>query len=107
MRHLSKKKIFSRRMKAEEEDREDMVASLCSYSNCDKEVAIKILSKSDWNFEEASIEIYEEIKRKKRETSTATRTVRIFVASSSPLFFILKQRITTHLSSSSSSLLSP
>ena len=35
---------------SEEDDHENMVASLCSYANCDKTVAFEHLSKSDWNF---------------------------------------------------------
>ena len=58
----------------EEAEKESLVSSLCSYTNCDEDVAKSYLEKFDWSVEEASMAIYQDRKRKK--SATSERSVR-------------------------------
>ena len=58
----------------EEGEKESLVSSLCSNTNCDEDVAKSYLEKFDWSVEEASMAIYQDRKRKK--SATSERSVR-------------------------------
>ena len=67
-------KLYLRHRMTEEAEKESLVSSLCSYTNCDEDEAKSYLEKFDWSVEEASMAIYQDRKRKK--SSTSERSVR-------------------------------
>lgn len=45
------------------QDHEDMVASLCSFSGQEEDVVRATLGEADWDFEKASLQLYEVCRR--------------------------------------------